>query len=139
MRAAREQFRRLRRALDILSRDAADQIVGKVLEQANAAALWREVQISRDARLRIAVGEKIGGEIGRRTEQIDMLDPPGDLGFGRRGKLEFVENITCFTGVTVRVPQPIEKRAWIVRAWRGQLLMSGLEAKGRGHCRKARV
>jgi len=36
--------------------------------------------------------------------QIDMLDAPGDLGFGGIGKLEFVESVTRDTGVIVRVP-----------------------------------
>ena len=104
MRAAREQFRRFWRTLDILSRDAADEIVGEVLDQPDAAALRRKVQISRDAGLRIAVGQKVRREIRRRSTQIDMLDAAGNLGFGRLGEFELVEDVACFAGVTVRIP-----------------------------------
>ena len=87
-----------------MSRDAADQIVGKVLDQPDAAALRRKVQISRYANLRIAVGQKVRREIRRRSTQIDMLDAAGDLGFDRLGEFELVEDVACFAGVTVRVP-----------------------------------
>src|SRR5260370_26843609 len=68
-----------------------------------------------------------------------MLDATGDLGLGLVGEFELVEDIACLTGVAVRVPQPIEEAAWIVRAGGGQFLMSGLQAKRRRHLGKARV
>src|SRR5712691_12114888 len=68
-----------------------------------------------------------------------MLDATGDLGLGLVGEFELVEDIACFTGVAVWIPQPIEERAWIVRAGGGQFLMSGLQAKRRRHLGKARV
>ena len=58
-------------------------IAGKVLDQADAAAFRRVVQISRDACLRISVRQKVCRKIGCRTVQIDVLDAAGDLGLGR--------------------------------------------------------
>src|SRR5258705_1632059 len=115
MRAAREQFRRLRRALDILCRDAADQIVGKVLDQANAAARWRIGRISGDAYLRITVGQKVRRKIGHRAVQIDMLDAACDLSFRRIGKLELVEDITRDPVIVIWIPESVEQRAWFVK------------------------
>ena len=43
VRAARKQLRRLGRAFDILRRDAGDQIIGQILDQADAGALRREM------------------------------------------------------------------------------------------------
>ena len=119
--------------------DAADEIVGKVLDQADAAALRRKVQITRDAGLRIAVGQKIRRKIRGRTEQIDMLDAAGDLGLGRLGEFKLVKDIPRFAGITIRVPQPVEECPWIVRTRRRQLLMSALQAerRRRGICHQA--
>ena len=68
-----------------------------------------------------------------------MLDTAGDLGLGRVGEFEFVEDISGDAGVVVGVPEPVEQRAGIVGARRGQFLMSGLQAERRGDRGKARV
>ena len=53
------------------------------------------------------------------------------------GEFEFVEDVARDPGVVVRVPQPVEQRAGIVRARRGQFLMPGLQAERRRHRRQS--
>ncbi len=68
-----------------------------------------------------------------------MFNPPGDLGFGRWRKLQFVENVARDTRVAVRAEQPVEQRAGIVRARRVQFLMARLQTESRRNRGKSRV
>ena len=68
-----------------------------------------------------------------------MLDPAGDLGLGRIGEFELVEDIARDARIVVGVPQTIEQRAGIIRARRGQFLMTGLQPERRRDRRKAGV
>ena len=125
--AAREQLGWFRRAFGVLTGDAGRQIPGKILDQADAAALRREVQIARRCRtdgggIDIEI-EKIRNEGGCGAAQIDVLDTRGDLRLGDFAELEFVEDVAGDLGVLVRVPQAVERAARIVRARRDQFLM----------------
>src|SRR6478752_5393382 len=111
MGAAGEQFRRLRGALDVLGGDTGYEIAGKVLEQADAAALRRKGRISRDARLRISVGQEVRRKIRRRAVQLDVFDAAGDLALGRLRKLQFVEDVACNTVIVVGTVKSIEQCA----------------------------
>ena len=123
--------------------DAGAEIPWQVLDQADASALGREVEIARRCR---ADGVRIGVEIehirneGRRcSAQLDMLNACGDLRLGRFAELHLVEDIAGDLGVLVRVPQAVDRAADVVGAGRGQLLMRDLRAESGGQRCKAQV
>ena len=111
---AGEQFCRLGRAFGILRGHAGDKIAGKILQQSDAAAFRRKRWIARAARLRIAIGQEVGGKIKVRSAEIDMFNPSGDLDLGRWRKRQIVENIARDARVAVRAEQPVEQRAGII-------------------------
>src|SRR5260370_303913 len=82
-----------------------DEIAGQILAQADAAALRRVVQISRDGGLGIAVRQEVRREIRRRAAQVDVLDATGILGLCRIGKFELVEDIARHARIVVRIPE----------------------------------
>ena len=130
--AARKQFGGFGRALDILAGDARDQIPGKILDQANARALRREVEVARCCGTD-SVGIDVEVELlrdkgWRRSAQIGMLDAPGNLRLGGVGELQFVEDVSGDLGVFVRIPQTVDGTSDIVRARRRQFLMRRLNA-----------
>ena len=137
--AARKQFGGLRRALDILRGDAADEIMRQLLDQADAAALRRERNVAPDRSLSRAVRQKVCREIRRRAAEADMLDARRDLRLGRVAEFQLVEHIAGDPRIGVRAEQAIIQRADIVRARRGEILMTGLNADRRRHCREACV
>ena len=68
-----------------------------------------------------------------------MLDAPGNLRLGGFAEFQLVEDVAGDPVVIVGIPQTVDRAAWIVRAWRRQFLMTGLQAERRGDRRKARV
>src|SRR5205085_3546759 len=119
--------------------DTAHEIIRKILDQADAATLRRERRVARDADLWTSIRQKVRRKIWCRSMQIDMLDTTGDLGLGRIGEFELVEDIARDARIVVWVPQTIEQRAGIIRARRGQFLMTGLQPERRRDRRKAGV
>ena len=137
--AARKQFGRLWRALDILRRHAGNQAIGQVLQQADAAALWRERALLSDRLLWQEIRDVVGRKIRGRALQLDMFDPAGDLRPGRVGEFELVERVAGDPIIIVWIEQAVVERAWIVRAGGRQLLIAALHADRAGDRRKARV
>ena len=143
MSAAGKQFRRFRRAFDILSGNAGDQIVRQILKQPDAGTFRCEMQVARRGRTN-GVGidgeiKDIGYERRRHSGEIDALDAPGNLRLGGFAEFQLVEDVAGDPVVIVRIPQTVDRASWIVRARCRQFLMPRLQAEGRRHRRKTRV
>ena len=82
-------------------------------------------------------GRKSAGKSGVDAVQIDVLDAAGDLRLGRIAEFEFVEDVARDPRIVVGTEQPVEQRAGIVGARRGQFLMPGLKAERRRHRRRS--
>ena len=97
MHAARKQLRWFRRAFDVLSGQAGDQIPGQILDQTDTGAFRREVQVARRCRAdRAGIDvdvEHVGDERRSCSVEVDVLDASGDLCLGGVAELEFVEDI----------------------------------------------
>src|SRR5215218_4573247 len=83
--------------------------------------------------------EQLRYERRRRSGKSDLLDTPGNLHLGGLAEFQLVEHIAGDPGVLVRIQQSVERTTWVVRAWRRQFLMTGLQAKCGGHAGEARV
>ena len=123
--------------------DAGDQIVRQILDQTDTRAFWREVQVVRRSRTNgggiDAEIEHVGYERRRHSGEIDALDAPGNLRLGGLAEFQLVEDVAGDPVVIVRIPQTIDRASWIVRARRGQFLMTGLQAERCGDRRKAGI
>ena len=127
MHAAREQFRRPRRALDILRGDAADEVPRQILEEADGGALRREAAVALD------VDQRIDETVGHRAFDVDLLDAAGDLRPLRLVEAELVEHEAGDAGGAVGIEQPA------LDARRGQPLVHALHAQRRRQRREAQV
>ena len=113
--AARKQLGRFRRAFDILAGDAGDEVPGKILDQADAAALRRKGQVARRRRTDIAGiaarSNSSGMNAGVVPARLTCSMRPAICALVVSVNFNSLNDVAGDVGVLVGIPQAVERAA----------------------------